>query len=79
MIFFTGCIFISLLGGFGLNLAINGKKYREGLAVASKEGGGKVVLEDPMVLATRALGWGTLFAVIGSGSVGLATIYILKT
>ena len=86
--FFTGCIFFSLLGGFGLNLAINGKKYKEGLTLNTSSkaeipkhigAGGKVVLEDPMVLATRALGWGTLFAIIGSGAVGLATAYILKT
>ncbi len=86
--FFTGCIIFSLLGGFGLNLILNSKKYREGLAInnSSKQEvpkhtppGAKVVLEDPMVLATRALGWGTLFAIVGSGAVGLTTAYILKT
>ena len=88
--FFTSCIIISLIGGFGLNLAINSKKYKEGWKeIESKtptpvEGVGhmvgrkKVVLEDPMILATRALGWGTLYSLIGTGTIGLTLVGVWK-
>ena len=86
--FFTSCVLVSLIGGFGLNIIINNKNYREGLKVDSTQqamsnnvsrGGSKVVmLEDPMMFATRALGWGTLYAIIGSGTVGLTAVCIWK-
>lgn len=88
--FFTTCIIISLIGGFSLNLALNSKKYREGLKVdVSRQlsynmpkhmGAGRAlaVPEDPVKLATRALGWGTLFSVLGTGGIGLTTVCIWK-
>lgn len=90
-IFFTSCIIISLIGGFGLNLAINSKKYSRGLKesktpkpvervvhVVGRSGREKVVLEDPVILATRALGWGTLFSLIGTGTIGLTLVGVWK-
>lgn len=91
-VFFTSCIIISLIGGFGLNLAINSKKYRESwkendktpkpvervVHVVGRGGRQKVVLEDPVILATRALGWGTLFSLIGTGTIGLTLVGVWK-
>ena len=86
--FFTSCIVISLVGGFGLNLAFNSKKYMEPLRSHNDQSkrpghvgganGSKVVLEDPMILATRALGWGSLFAILGSGTIGLTAVCFWK-
>lgn len=86
--FFTSCVIISLIGGFSLNLAINSKKYRVGMKTTestlqqqalSKVGvNNEVVLEDPVILATRALGWGTLYALIGTGAIGLTAVCIWK-
>ena len=96
--FFTTCIVVSLIGGFGLHMAINSRKYRqgmeEGLKAASQQqqqafqhgattryggvGHQTVELEDPMIFASRALGWGTLYAVLGSGSIGLTAVCIWK-
>lgn len=80
--FFTGCILLSLVGGFGMKVAMNSRKYREGMATLQQQTAARLrageKLEDPMVLATRALGWGTLYAIIGSGAVGLTTLYFLK-
>lgn len=80
--FFTSCVVGSLITGFGLHFAVNSKKYKEGLMVNSSngmsKGNQKVVFEDPILLATRALRWGSFFAIIGSGAVGLTAVYIWK-
>lgn len=102
--FFTTCIVISLIGGFGLHMAINSRKYqqgmKEGMKAAKKKqqqqrqkqqhvrhqdatrrggaGSRTVVLEDPVIFATRALGWGTLYSILGSGSIGLTAVCIWK-
>lgn len=81
--FFTSCVVVSLLGGFGLRLVTTFRKLRKGLRIEAHQhavtgSGGKEGMEDPVRLATRALGWGTLVAVIGSGAVGISTFYTWK-
>lgn len=34
--------------------------------------------EDPVVLATRALGWGTLYSIMGTGTIAMAFVGIWK-
>ena len=80
LVFLAGCGFVALMGGFSLQLAISGRKYRAAVknktvregAVVNKE------LEDPVLFASRALGWGTFFAVLATGSISLATVGIWK-
>lgn len=90
--FFTTCIVLSLIGGFGLHMAVNSRKYRQGMQEGMKSaqqqqqqafqhggtttryggmGHQTVELEDPVIFASRALGWGTLYAVLGSGSIAV--------
>ena len=83
--FLATCAFVSLLGGFGLHLAIGGRRYRGAVKVRAdpknidkQKVTTDIELEDPMLLATRALGWGSLYAVIGSGTIGLAAFYIFR-
>ena len=83
-VFLTSCGFVALLGGFALNLALSGRRYRTSLKnkptpeqVVHKYGK-DVVLEDPVLFATRALGWGTLYAVLGTGTIGLTALSVWK-
>lgn len=85
--FFTSCVLVSLIGGFGLKLAVTFRRFRDSLTLKPSQhedlravgiNGGKVVLENPVRFATRALTWGTACAIIGSGAVGLTAVYIWK-
>lgn len=84
--FFTTCIVVSLIGGFGMNMALNKRRYvegvREGLLAAQQQQarleGRRVVHEDPVKFATRALGWGTFYSIVGSGVAGLTTVGLWK-
>lgn len=59
---------LSMVTGFGLNLGLAGRRYRRSL----KNKPGEAGHEDPVLLATRALGWGTAYAVAGTGGLVLA-------
>lgn len=82
---FTGCIVISLFGGFTLHLALNNKKYKRQVQVYQTHppppgyrGNEVVKMEDPVRFATRALGWGTLMSLVGTGTVALVAVYTWK-
>ena len=79
-VFLASCGFVALIGGFGLQLAVSSRRHRvimkkkpvQDEPVVNKE------LEDPVLFASRALGWGTIFAVLGTGSIGLVAVGIRK-
>ena len=78
--FFTGCAFFSIFSGLGLGVIGGRTTYRDEMDDVveernhkEKRNGKKVVVhEDPVLFATRALGWGTLIGLLGAGAVGLA-------
>ena len=81
--FLATCTFISMFGGFALNLAVSGRRYRAAVKAKadprSLEVPKEVVLEDPVLLATRALGWGSMYAVLGTGAIGFVAYYLFRT
>lgn len=83
--FLATCAFVSMFGGFALNLAVSGRRYRSAVrATANPKNIDKQKvpsgeeLEDPVLLATRALGWGSLYAMLGSGAIGLTAYYLFR-
>ena len=83
--FLATCTFVSMFGGFALNLAVSGRRYRAAVkAKADPKNLDKqktpkdVELEDPVLLATRALGWGSMYAVLGTGAIGLAAYCLFR-
>lgn len=85
VVFLATCAFISMFGGFALNVAISGRRYRKAVKVTAdpknidrQKVPAAVELEDPVILATRALGWGSLYAMLGSGAIGLAAYYVIR-
>lgn len=79
-VFLASCGFVALLGGFGLQIALSGRRYRTALKTKPSKDGVACVeeLEDPVLFASRALAWGTLFSILGTGSIGLAAVGIWK-
>ena len=64
-----------LLGlGFAVALAAFRYKLAKSPLVPKLDKDGKLA-EDPARLATRALAWGTLFSVLGTGSIGAMVLY----
>ena len=85
VVFLATCTFVSMFGGFALNLAFGGRRYRTAVKATAdpknidrKRVAANIELEDPVILATRALGWGTLYAVLGSGAIGLAAYCMFR-
>ena len=83
--FLAMCTFVSMFGGFALNVAISGRRYRSAVkTTANPKNIDKqkvpvdVELEDPVLLATRALGWGSLYAMLGSGAIGFGAYYLFR-
>lgn len=83
--FLTTCTFLSIFGGFAVSLAVSGKRFRAKVKTKvdskniNKENVTKEVeLEDPVLLATRALGWGTLYSVMGTGAIGMAVYSLIR-
>ena len=72
--FLTGVTFFSMFAGIGLKLGLAGRRYRRSLRTKPEEEG----LEDPVLLAARALGWGTGYAVGGTGAVVLLSAGVWK-
>ena len=62
--------------GLGFVVALSAFRYRlaKSPLVPKLDKDGKLA-ENPARLATRALGWGTLFSVLGTGSVGAMVLY----
>lgn len=83
-VFLTGCGFFALLGGFAIHLGLSGRRYRAALKrkptpeLIVHKPGKEVILEDPVLFATRALAWGTLYSLLGTGTIGLITVGIWK-
>ena len=76
---FTSSIIISFVGGFSLHMAFNKTKYKKALQVSSRELEVlKEEIENPARFARRALGWGTFYAFLGTGTVGLTGACIWK-
>lgn len=83
--FFTTCVIIPMIGGFGLHMAFNGRKYNQAVEEALREAQRykpsrlrTVMHENPVKFARRALKWGTLYAVVGTGTIGLTAVCIWK-
>ena len=83
--FLATCTFFSMFGGFAVSLAVSGRRFRAKVKAkanpknVSKENVTKEVeLEDPVLLATRALGWGTLYSVMGTGVIGMAVYSLIR-
>lgn len=83
--FFTACAVIPMIGGFGLHMAFNSRKYNQAVEEALREARRyqpdrlrTIMHENPVKFATRALKWGTLYAVLGTGSIGLTAVCIWK-
>ena len=73
VVFLAGVTLVSMLSGFGFNAAFAGRRRRA--AYKAKLEGGH---EDPVLMATRALGWGSLYAVCGVGAIVATIIGISK-
>ena len=67
VLFLAGCTLLSLFGGVGFNIGLAAAARRHTRVLRSKG----EPHEDPVLFATRALGWGTLYAVSGVGSFAL--------
>lgn len=83
--FLTTCTFLSMFGGFAVTLAVSGRRFRAKMQAKAdpkninKENITKEIeLEDPVLLATRALGWGTLYSVMGTGAIGMAVYSLIR-
>ena len=74
VVFLAGVTFVSLFAGLGLKLGLAGRRYRRSLRSKPGEEGH----EDPVLLAARALGWGTAYAVGGTGAIVLVSTGIWK-
>ncbi len=77
--FLAGTTLVAFLTGFGFT-ALGATRAGKGKKLKGPVGpGGKVQEhEDPVLLATRALGWGTMYSVAGTGTIGLAFMAIWK-
>ena len=71
VVFLASLTFVSLFAGLGLKL---GRRYRRSLKSKPGEEGH----EDPVLLASRALGWGTAYALAGTGVLVLVSTGIWK-
>ena len=83
--FLATCTFFSMFGGFAMSLAVSGRRFRAKVKSKadpknlSKENVTREIeLEDPVLLATRALGWGTLYSVMGTGAIGMAVYSFIR-
>lgn len=71
-VFFTvGIGLASALGAFGISLGIARKRSPNAFTASLPQGH-----ESPTRLAMRALGWGTICAVVGVGSIVMAAKYM---
>lgn len=67
VLFLAGCTLLSLFSGVGFNIGLAAAARRHSRTFRNKG----EPHEDPVLFATRALGWGTLYAVSGVGSFAL--------
>lgn len=74
VVFLAGVTFVSMFAGLGLKLGLAGRRYRRSLKSKPGEEG----LEDPVLLASRALCWGTVYALAGTGALVLVSTGICK-
>ena len=74
VVFIGGVTLVSLFTGLALNLGLAGRRYRMSLKQKPGESGH----EDPVLLASRALAWGTAYAVLGTGLLLTAGVGVWK-
>lgn len=74
VLFLAGCTLLSLFSGVGFNIGLAVAARRHNRAFRNKG----EPHEDPVLFATRALGWGTLYAVSGVGSFALVVGCVCK-
>ena len=74
VVFLAGVTFVSMFAGLGLKLGLAGRRYRRSLRTKPGEEG----LEDPVLLASRALAWGTAYALAGNCALVLVSTGIWK-
>ncbi|CAI8045348.1 hypothetical protein GBAR_LOCUS25088 [Geodia barretti] len=72
--FLAGLTFVSLFAGLGLKLGLAGRRYRRSLRNKPGEEGH----EDPVLLASRALAWGTAYSMGGTGVLVLVSTGVVK-
>ena len=72
--FLAGVTVVSLFAGLGIKLGLAGRRYRRALKSKPGEEGH----EDPVLLASRALGWGTAYALAGTGVLVVVSTGIWK-
>ncbi len=75
--FLAGTTLAAFFTGFCFT-ALGARASRGKLKVPAGPGGKVQEYEDPVVLATRALGWGTLYSVMGTGTIALGFVGIWK-
>jgi len=75
--FLASCGFAALFSGIGIQVAMAGRRYRSSLKTKPPIEG-RIVYEDPVLFASRALAWGTLYSILGTGTIGLVTVGIWK-
>jgi len=73
---YTACTVASFFGGFKLHLLRNRKRYNPPEVVT--EGNHAEPIESPKRFARRALFWGTVLSVVGTGTLCLASYYYYK-
>ena len=67
--FLASLTLVSVFAGMGLKFGLAGRRYRRSLKSKPGEEGH----EDPVLLASRALGWGTTYALAGTGALVLVS------
>ena len=72
--FLASVTVVSLFAGLGIKLGLAGRRYRRALKSKPGEEGH----EDPVLLASRALGWGTAYALAGTGVLVVVSTGIWK-
>ncbi len=74
---YTACVVGSFFGGFKLHLLLNRKKYNP--PEVADINSITEPIENPRRFALRALFWGTVVSIVGTGTLVVATYYSYKS